>query len=97
MNSEILEKLFRAELNRNGERWSKQYKSMNDRERLDYFGKILVRRLVSEESNRVLRAAKNKPDGETFTPDPDLAGTQGPLDGFTAGGGRRVIRSTKTF
>ena len=92
-NCPILEKLFRKELKRNGERWRNQYKIMSDNERRSVLGNMLVRRIVLEEME-VTEYPEEDDSGIVI--DPELKGTQGPL-GSDSGGGRRVLRGTKSF
>lgn len=89
-----LEQALRDELNRNSQRWTKTYKLMPDPKRRDVLGKMCARRLVSE--------CHQKAANESFEPDEirkanrEILETMGPL-GYDSGGGRRVVRGTKSM
>lgn len=97
MSDPIIEKLFREELKRKGERWSKTWAGLNDDLRVELLGKWLARRAIAEE--RAILAIAEDLKTEDTAPrslDPELRDTRGPL-GSDTGGGRRVIRSTKSL
>lgn len=97
MDSSILEKALRCELRKHGERWVQEYKEMGDKERLRVLGCFAARRLISEEVDRQCRDSKSgEPEPPVHRMDPELLGTKGSL-GNDAGGGKRVIKGTKSL
>lgn len=95
MDSLILEKVLRSELRKAGERWRAYYKEMGDNKRLRALGMLAARRLIAEEVERQC-GGESCVQEPRVTIDPELEGTRGPL-GHDVGGGRRNIRSTKSF
>lgn len=95
MESEDIEQSLRDELKRHGQRWDLTYKTMNDANRVDMLGKLLVRRIVAEVSEK--RYAKNRPVFEKeYQGDPEVMATKGTL-GHATGGGKRNIRGTRSL
>jgi len=95
MESEDIEQALRDEIIRHGERWGQLYKTMDDAHRIDMLGKLLVRRVVAEASEK--RYENNRPiPAEHYQGDPEIMATKGPL-GHTTKGGKRNIRGTKSL
>lgn len=92
MNDEALEKELRKEIRLSGNRWSGDYKSLNDDRRRDLLEILKARRLQQTEA------------AETFKKK-QLAESMGCIDQKipkldkkpSTGGGRRVIRGTNSF
>ena len=95
MESEDIEQALRDELKRHGQRWDGTCKRMNDANRVEMLGKLMIRRVVSEASEK--RYAKDRPvDVPEYRGDPEIMATKGSL-GHTTGGGKRNIRGTKSL